>query len=211
MNKVLALILVLSFVGCAPLQATRQAKFLTTDFPNQIQKDVVVLPFIDGRDDKEEDLSEFISKNTQHESIVNSLKVRGYKPKLMKMDMSGCKALTNVESIHDIVCLEGYTPPNNAMVMVISLDRYAPPEKKMGLSGDMAVTGVMYSYSNQKIVWKDTLDSKKGGGFYYMFGAGGVVGGWIIKSMGPKYLMRSNLMSVAGELMRSVPPYVKDR
>ena len=199
------------FVGCAPLQATRQAKFLTTNFQEQIQKEVIVFPFIDGRNDKEEDQSEFRSKNTQHESVVNGLKRRGYKPKLMKMDMSNCNALINVESIEDVTCLEGYTPPNNSMVMLISLDRYAPPEKKMKLSGDMAVTGILYSYEKQKIVWKDTLDSKKGGDFYYMFGAGGVVGGWIIKSMEPKYLMRSNMFSVACKLMESVPPYVKDR
>jgi hypothetical protein len=192
--------------GCASV-SVREAQFLINDYQNEVQKNVSVLPFIDAREDKMEDLSDFLStKVIQTEYVVKPLKQRGYVSCIFKYDIGGCGSLADIRDINDVPCLSGLIAQNEGMILLISVDRYAAPEGKLGLSGNIQVSGILYSGKAKKIIWKDTFDSDRGGAYFKMFGLGGITGGLLLKAMNPNFIFRTNVFTAVGELLKSIPP-----
>jgi len=196
--------------GCASMQATRKAQFLSDSYNGQVIKNIVVLPLIDGRTDKGKDMQSFLAnKNIREQYLSNPLASKGFTPKLINMDVGKCSSLATINNINELACVDDKVLQLGDLFLLVSVDQYVAPEA-MHVVGTAKVTGIIYSKSVNAFLWKDSLDGKYGGA-PGCIGVGCYLGMLTLKAMSSDMIFRNNVYTSAQELLNSVPPVSRKR
>lgn len=200
-------ILIIVVSGCASTtKATRPAQFLSSDFDNQVQKRISVLPMVDARSDKDKDTQKLLSNKGARDLFVSQvLKGRGYAPIWIDADTGKCDERAGTLSI--LSCFDGSIFQNGDLFLLISIDEYVPPDG-MRIAGNTKLSGVIYSKESNDLIWKDSIEGNYGGvpGAY---GIGAYTGMLVVKAMSKDALFRNNVYNAASKLLDSVPPFVQ--
>ncbi len=213
--KITSLILLVSllfFCGCASIQATRKAQYLSDKYDGQVQKNLFVISLIDARPDKDKDLKELFSNKVMwSECVLTPLKRKGYAPQFLDIDTSLCGSLGGINNINELVCLDNKIFESGDLFLLTSIDQYRPPTTGMSVNGETKVTGVLYSRSKDSFIWKDSLEGIYDSINTAMYGLGGFAAKLMLKSMTPDLTFRSNTFGSIKELLNSVPPFPNKR
>ena len=206
-NMFWPVVLLIAVSGCATTtQATRSAQFLSSDFNNQVQKKISVLPLIDARSDKDKDMQKLLSnKGTRDLFVSQVLRARGYAPVWIDADIGKCDE--KAETLSILNCFDGSIFQNGDIFLLISIDEYVPPDG-MRVAGNAKLSGVIYSKESNDFIWKDSIGGNYGGvpGAY---GIGAYTGMLLVKAMSKDALFRNNVYNAATKLLDSVPAFTK--
>ena len=192
--------------GCASVEVTRKASFLSEDFNNQIQRNITMVSLIDVRPDKEKDIEKvLLNRNVRSYFMSSPLEAKGYKVQLFDTDTSRCASLVDINP-NEFTCLDNTVFQNGDLFLLVSIDQYIAP-KAMHVIGHTKITGVMYSKSLNSFIWKDTIEGDYGGTGSAYSGLGGFVGMLTLKAMSQDLILRNNVYTAVSELFKSIPPY----
>ena len=198
--------------GCASMQATRKAQYLSDQYEEQVKKDIFVISLIDARPNKAKDLKDLLSnKVIWSECVLNPLKRKGYAPRFIDADTSQCVSLDKINNINEMVCFDGKIFESGDLFLLTSIDQYSPPTTGMSINGKTKVTGVLYSRSKASFIWKDSVEGTYDSISPAMYGLGGYAAKLMLKSMTPDLTFRSNAFGSIKELLNSLPPFPNKR
>jgi len=194
-------VLALIFTGCA---TPRMPQYLSTQFNDQIQRNIVLIGLIDARSDKSVVFPE-INKIINNKYAIRLLKNQGYSAQLQDIDTQDCGSLSNFESLSDLPCLQSDIFQNGNLFFLFSIDQYDSP-KGMNGSCFIKITGVLYSVSTHSLLWKDQVS----GNFINrsdtpMEGVFSEFSNSLVNSISPGLIYKNNLIMGLTNLLESLP------
>ena len=147
-----------------------------------INKNVALLPIIDGRENKYD--TDDIKETKEYPILINKiimpmLKRKGYLPTIINTDFATCRSLENVNINNKIECLDNVVYQNNNMAFIISIDKFSKNNSTSSTTSVYA-TGVLYDTRSKIIIWKNSV-MKEIGNDILMYGIGGGIVNWIAK------------------------------
>ena len=193
--------------GCASTQKSHEPIFLSNSFDNEVQQEVHIFPIIDARAEKDKDLQDIIGYSGGYSNSVKStLESKGYIVKEQNHDIRSCPSVANIKSLRDLACLNGVATSQLDMILLLSVDQYTPP-KTMSASGLAYVSGVLIDVKANSIIWKDSIRKGSDDTALLMFGAGGYLGGVLVKALSPNIIYRNDAFASIRVIMQTIPGY----
>ncbi len=196
MKKSLSLIILsLILSGCT---TPRTPQYLSSQFNDQIQRNVVVISLIDARPDKSVVFPE-INRIINNKYVINLLKDRGYCAQLQDIDTHNCGSLSDFNSLSDLSCLQSDIFKNGNLFILFSIDQYDSPSF-------VKITGVLYSVSTNSLLWKDQVS-----GDFVNQGATPMAGMFsqfsysLVNSISPGLIYKNNLIMGLSKLLEGLP------
>jgi len=193
--------------GCASTQKGHKPIFLSNSFNDKVQHEVYIIPIIDARAEKDKDLQDIIGYSSAYDySVKSTLENKGYVVKEKNLDIRRCPSVTKINTVQDITCLSAVDLSQLNIILLISVDEYAPP-KTMSASGLAYISGVLLDMKSNSIIWKDSIRKGSDDTALLMFGGGGFLGGLLVKAVSPNIIYRNDAFTSIRMIMQSIPEY----